>query len=235
MIRDLETKFSALNPWFDDLTYEWSDLLPIGTHITYRKNQIIFHQNQQGDYVYLVLTGRIRLYLLSPNGEEKALAIIGKNGIIGECALNEASMYATSAITASDVELIRIDKNIFNDQLVTNPVYARQILDMISRKYRLLCSQSLQLSYTKSLPRLCATFVHLTIKYGEHMEGPMYKLTINFTHQEMANLLGITRVTIAKHFKWLEDEGYIWKDGRHYIIGDLDELAELADEELMLD
>jgi CRP-like cAMP-binding protein len=84
----------------------------------------------------------------------------------------------------------------------------------------------------KSLPRVCAAFIQLSVQYGELFGDKSIKLTITFTHQEMANLLGTTRVTIAKNIKWLEEEKYIEKKGKHFIIHNIDELAELANEQL---
>lgn len=235
MIKSLEQKFSVLNPWFDNLTYNWDEIKEHGTKVTYKKNEMIFRQNEKAKMIYIVLHGRVRLFLLSPDGEEKAICIVGKNGVIGECSLNDDGLYSTNAITNSEVEVIAVQRSLFADKINKNPLYSQQLLDLMSKKYRLLCMHTLQLSYIKSLPRISATFVHLSIKYGEKLSDNKVKLTISFTHQEMADLLGVTRVTVAKNIKWLEENDYIKKVGRHYVISDLDELADLANNELLLD
>lgn len=235
MIKSLEQKLSVLNPWFDDLTYDWTKLLTLGTKVTYKKNEIIFRQNEYAEMIYIVLKGRVRLFLLSADGEEKAISIVGKNGIIGECSLNEDKLYSTNAITNSEVEVVAVQRNVFSDKINKNPLYSEQLLDLMSKKYRLLCMHALQISYIKSLPRICETFVHLTVKYGEKLNDNEIKLTISFTHQEMADLLGVTRVTVAKNIKWLQENNYIEKVGRYYVIRDIDELADVANSELLLD
>ncbi|MBE4908531.1 Crp/Fnr family transcriptional regulator [Bacillus luteolus] len=232
-MNDFVQEFNLLNPWFDNLPYEWSQLKDYGERVTFKKHEIIFSQNEVGSYLYIIESGRVRLFLISPSGEEKALSIIGKNGILGECSLNGDSSYATNAITASEVVLLRISKQSFIEFLSKQPQYIYQTIDLITKKYRLLCSQSLQLSYMKSLPRVCAAFIQLSIQYGEIVEEKQVKLTINFTHQELANLLGTTRVTIAKNIKWLEDQKYIVKKGKSYLIYNIDELAELANEKML--
>lgn len=88
--------------------------------------------------------------------------------------------------------------------------------------------QSLHLSYMKSLPRICGLLIQLALKYSVKQAGNKYQLTILFTQQEMANLLGTTRVTVAKNMKWLEDNNYILKDNKYYIINDIKELNELS-------
>jgi CRP/FNR family transcriptional regulator, cyclic AMP receptor protein len=229
---ELVQEFNLLNPWFDNLPYDWSLLLQRSSKVTYKKHELIFRQNEYGEYLYIIESGRVRLFLISPNGEEKALSIIGKNGVIGECTLNSDSRYSTNAISASEVSLRKISKKSFLEFISEKPQYIYQTLDLLTKKYRLLCTQSLQLSYMKSLPRVCSAFIQLSVQYGELFGDKSIKLTITFTHQEMANLLGTTRVTIAKNIKWLEEEKYIEKKGKHFIIHNIDELAELANEQL---
>jgi CRP/FNR family transcriptional regulator, cyclic AMP receptor protein len=229
---ELVQEFNLLNPWFDNLPYDWSVLFQQSSQVTYKKHELIFRQNEYGDYLYIIESGRVRLFLISPNGEEKALSIIGKNGVIGECTLNSDSRYSTNAISASEVILQKISKKSFLEFISEKPQYIYQTLDLLTKKYRLLCTQSLQLSYMKSLPRVCAAFIQLSVQYGELFGDKGIKLTITFTHQEMANLLGTTRVTIAKNIKWLEEEKYIEKKDKYFIINNIDELAELANEQL---
>ncbi|MCA0991987.1 Crp/Fnr family transcriptional regulator [Pseudalkalibacillus hwajinpoensis] len=233
-MNDILQEFSLLNPWFDHLPYTWTDLFENTDKVSFRKHETIFIQNEVGSYIYLIESGRVRLFLISPNGEEKALSIVGQNGIIGECSLNQDSRHASNAITASDVILRRVPKKQFIQFLSAKPEYILQTLDLITRKYRLLCSQTLHLSYMKALPRVCAAFIQLSIQYGEKVGENKVKVSISFTHQEMANLLGTTRVTIAKNIKWLESENYIVKNGKSYIINNIEDLAELANEQMML-
>ncbi|MEZ7172957.1 Crp/Fnr family transcriptional regulator [Sporosarcina sp. OR05] len=225
-------ELELLNPWFDKLPYQWENLTNYGTTVSFKKNETVFHQNDHGEYVYLVKKGRVRLFLISPAGEEKALAIVGENGILGECSLSQDSRYSTSAICASAVILKKISRRDFISFISQEPDFIFQTLDMITKKYRLLCSQSLQLSYMKSLPRISALLIQLSQKYSEKIDDKKVQLTIQFTQQEMANLLGTTRVTVAKNIKWLEDQNYIIKKGKFYVINDLAELNELANDQL---
>lgn len=221
-------ELESLNPWIDNLPYDWDSLHNYGVEVSYKKNTNLFHQNEPGEFIYRVLSGRVRLYLISASGEEKALSIIGENGILGECCLGKDSKHSTNAVCASDVRLQKISRHDFLHFIAQKPEYILQTLDLITKKYRLLCMQSLHLSYMKSLPRICSLLIQLALKYSVQLEGNKYQLTILFTQQEMANLLGTTRVTVAKNMKWLEDNHYIVKDNKYYVINDMEELNELS-------
>jgi CRP-like cAMP-binding protein len=82
----------------------------------------------------------------------------------------------------------------------------------------------------KSLPRICDLLIQLSLKYSENLNNNRVRLTIQFTQQEMANLLGTTRITVAKNMKWLENNDYIIKEGKYYIINDIRELNELTND-----
>lgn len=223
-----ETTFGYINPWLENLDYDWRSLYKIGTPISFLKDETIFNQNDDGDCIYVVMKGRVRLSLISPNGEEKAIAIIGVNGLLGECSLNSEMKYATNAISASKCDLIKVSRNDFMDHVHSHKETYTHLLNLITKKYQLLCMQSMELSYSKAFTRVCATFIHLAREYGQPLDGKEIKITISFTHQEMANLLGMTRVTIANNIKWLLNESYIRKEGRHFIITDLEALTELS-------
>nr|WP_289038837.1 Crp/Fnr family transcriptional regulator [uncultured Allobacillus sp.] len=216
-----------VNPWLDNLEYDWESVKSLGQVITINKNKTIFHQNESSNYIFVVEKGRVRLTLLSLEGEEKAIAIIGTNGILGECSLNSSNQYATNAVTSTKSRVVRIEREKFITHMMENPTSHNQLMDLITRKYRLLCLQSMELSYTKAFISVCNTFVHLAKEYGENIEDNKIKVTITFTQQEMANLLGITRVSIANHIKDLIDQGYLEKQDKYYVIKDIDGLFEL--------
>ncbi|WP_027964690.1 Crp/Fnr family transcriptional regulator [Halalkalibacillus halophilus] len=224
----LETDFSFINPWLENLNYDWKSLYELGTPISFPKNETIFNQNDPGDFIYIVKKGRIRLSLISQNGEEKALTIVGVHGLLGECSLNNEMKYSTNAISSSKCDLVKVERQTFMTHLHKHPETYTSLLDLITKKYQVLCMQSMELSYAKAFTRVCATFIHLAREYGESQKEKEVKLTISFTHQEMANLLGITRVTIANNIKWLLNESYIRKEGKHYVITDIDALIDLS-------
>lgn len=65
-----------VNPWLDNLEYDWESVKKLGQLITINKNKTIFHQNESSNYIFVVEKGRIRLTLLSLEGEEKRLRLL---------------------------------------------------------------------------------------------------------------------------------------------------------------
>lgn len=216
-----------LSPWLDQLPFDWTKLETLGTEVHFKKHEPLFDCNDPIDCVYLVKSGRVRLYLLSDLGEEKAIAIIGENGLLGESSIFLDNEHFASAITASPTTLIRIDPVRFKQTILSKPTYSEQLFKMMSIKIRLLYQHSLHLSYSSSLYRVCHTFAQLGLTYGVK-EGDHIKIKVSFTHQEIANLIGTTRVTVANHTKKLLEIGTLSKTKQYYYIHDIVKLINIS-------
>ncbi|MED1953503.1 Crp/Fnr family transcriptional regulator [Brevibacillus centrosporus] len=207
------------SPWMEDLPYDWHEVYPLGQTIPYQKHEAIFHQDQAAKHVYIVLQGRIRLFLTTPSGEEKAIAIIGKSGLLGECGLFDHPTYNNGAITASKATLLKIPVERFKEAFSTNLTLAHQVLRFLDGKNRILASHTMQLSFYSAAQRICFTLLQLGSTYGKGIEGKRI-ITVRFTHQELANVVGTSRVTVAGTMKELERRHILSKNGGLYVIED---------------
>jgi|SRR5699024_4414473 len=217
----------TVSPWLDQLDYDWTDIEKAGKTKHYKKNDMLYHFGDPVQAIYIVKTGRVRLFLTSIDGREKAIAIIGKNGLLGESNLYNPSSHISNAITASPTTVIAIQKDTFRKAIGNHRHYANQIIDMISWKVHLLSMHSLQLSFGTSMQRLCDTFIHLGLTYGQKDRHDNVKISISFTHQELADLIGTTRVTVSNHIKRLITENLISKPRKFYIIHNMKKLSEM--------
>src|SRR5690625_3898754 len=212
--------YSTNSPWLENLQFTWDEVIAIGSPSLYQKNEVVFLENDLAEYVYIVKQGRIRLFLTSVSGNEKALAVIGQNGLLmGELSSTvKNNTYKMSAITASPAELIKVNNKHFWDFIINKPHYVKQVIEILNLKINLLTSHSVQLAYGSSYNRVCETFLHLAFTYGKKMKDNQIKIMISFTHQEIADLIGVTRVSVANHIKQLIVKGFLSKNGPYYTV-----------------
>lgn len=211
------------SPWLDKLSFDWSLFLNVGEIATAKKNTYLYHAGEHIDFVYIVLEGRVRLYLINEEGREKTIAVIGQNGLLGEYTMKSNS-YITSTVTVAETKLLKVQKSVFEDLLLQHQDLAIQRVEMLSMKVEMLANSSLQLSYGKSQERIVQTFLQLASMYGEKVGPLTIKIPVIFTHQEIADLVGTTRVTVVNVVKNLLDEGLIEKKNRFYYINDIEKL-----------
>lgn len=215
------------SPWLDQLNFDWSPLMDIGQEIVMNKGSHLYHMGDSVEFVYIIVKGRVQLYLINEEGKEKTIAIIGKNGLLGEYKKQEKNYYVTSARTVSDTILVKINKKKFEEFLFESKDLARQRLEMLSIKVELLAHTSLHLSYDNSFNRIVRMFIDLANGYGTRTKDGNTKIEITFTHQEIAYLIGTTRVNVANIVKNLTESNLINKKGRNYYIIDIQKLHDL--------
>ncbi len=96
---------------------------------------------------------------------------------------------------------------------------------MMAKKIRLITTEVKQLSFNDSNYRVCYALSNLVSQYGFKTPEGYYKLSIKFTHQEMANLAGLSRVSVSNILLNLTSEGIIDKEDGFVVIKDLDALS----------
>lgn len=182
-----------ISPWVEAGNIDWSCITSNLKPRRYVKNQVVFYQNCESDYVYLVKEGRIRLDIYSSSGEEKTLFIADKGTLIGEVSPIDGLPNMCRATAATDSAVYLIPKTEFLNQLHSNNKFASDILYLFTLKMRALVEDIKQLSFNDSYYRVCDALAHLVRQYATHTkEG--YKLNMKFTHQEMGSLTGLSRV-----------------------------------------
>lgn len=185
------------SPWikFDD--YKWDTLIEGLRPIKYKKNNIIYHQQTYTGCLYIVKSGRIRLSIYSEDGREKSLFIADKHSLFGELSIFDNLPNFATAMAVTDSQVYRIPKEIFLERLQTDSDLSLNIIKMMTRKTRLLVSQIEELSFKDAYSRVAIALIKLSLCYSS--SSPVgSKLEIKFTHQEMANLLGLSRVTVSQ-------------------------------------
>ncbi len=218
-----QLRFQSLykeNPWISLPDADWTEVIKVAKLATFRRGEIIYHQNSSTSYVYLVRTGRVNLSILSETGDEKGLYVASKGCIFGE-TIQMASMNNSAQATAkTDCSIYLIEKTDFLDCLHNYSVIADNVCTIMAKKIRLLTGQIEMLSFFDASSRVCEILSYLSEQYGIPQEGGKL-IDMRFTHQELADMVGASRVTVTNIMKRLTADGIIKKvRGRYLIIDD---------------
>lgn len=222
----MDFNFRNMSPWLDELPYDWDSYKNEGTRMFLEKARFVFHTGNSFRSIYIVLHGRVRLFSLTPEGKEKTVMIIGKNGLLGDHFLSENHAYSINAKTVSDSVLLKVDKKKFEQLAFSNRSLTKQWLEMLSLKLEILIHSSPNLSFDSSSKRLAQTLVQLGTTYGIKQSNGIIKISITFTHQELADLIGSSRVTVSNEINKLQGQGIITKPEKHYYINSMEQLKD---------
>ncbi|MCQ1530183.1 Crp/Fnr family transcriptional regulator [Lutispora saccharofermentans] len=213
------------SPWIDMSYVDWSCITKDYTPKGYKKHEVIYHQQDNPDCVYLVKKGRVRLDIYGFNGEKRSLFIAEAGTFFGELSTIDEMPNMCSATAATYSIVYSIPKTRFIEELSKNYEFSFSILKMMSKKIRLITTQIKQLSFNDSNYRVCYALTSLANQYGSKTPEGYYKLNIKFTHQEMASLTGLSRVSVSNILLNLASKGIIDKDEGFVIIIDMNRLS----------
>ncbi|MDW5441118.1 Crp/Fnr family transcriptional regulator [Polaromonas sp. SM01] len=221
-----EKRTSAPSAWIELPGFTWAGLTGEGTRtLRFAKGQTLFSQGDAVHHVYVVEQGRVRLVLMSAAGHEKHMAIVGTHGMVGECSAFLDGKHSLTAVASSDVVLRQVEREQLLACLGRDASCLRQVLWLGNVKLRILANQNLLLSHASAAQRVAYHLVQLAETYGEAVADGI-ALRISFTHQEMANLAGLSRVMTSNVLIQLHEDGLVDKVGAHCVIHDIQGLRQ---------
>lgn len=115
-----------------DLVHE----LGSGSPMRYEQGKVIMEEGQAGVLMYVVLEGRVAVYIQSSIVEK-----VGPGGMFGEMALIERTQRLASAVAETDCSLLAISRNVFLDLVSTNPEFGVALLGAVSERARFMASR----------------------------------------------------------------------------------------------
>ena len=227
MNKNAETTASP-SAWIEVPHFRWEMLMAQGaTRLDFRKGQTLFSQGDAVTHVHVVEQGRVRLVLLSEAGHEKHMAIVGAQGMIGECSAFLDGRQSVTAVASSDVVTRQVERARLLHCMERDAACLRQVLWLMNVKLRVLAHQNLLLSQATAAQRVIHHLVQLACTYGEP-RGQGVAIRISFTHQEMANIAGLSRVMTSNVLMQLQEQGLIEMVRSHCVIREMQGLRRLA-------
>jgi CRP/FNR family cyclic AMP-dependent transcriptional regulator len=205
-------------PLFSTLTEEeFKCLEPIFQVKTYRKNQIVFMEEETGNYMYIVLAGKVKVTKTTATGKETILAIHQPGDFFGEMALLDGKTAPATVSSMEDCRIASIHHSDFQRMLMCNEKVVRQIVQVLCSRLRQVWAQVQDLSYSTADSRIRAGILNLSRKHGvQDSRGIIIDLKI--THQELAELVGTSRETVTRTLARLQKKGVLELENRRIIL-----------------
>jgi CRP/FNR family transcriptional regulator, cyclic AMP receptor protein len=215
--RSHPTASPFVSAWLADLNYAWGAMTEGTRTVTLKKDQVLFHQGQLTQAVYVIEEGRVRLSSFSLDGRERHLMILGSHGLVGDCGWPHSDRYTVSALASSEARLRVVDMQRFVAALSEQPLLTQQHRELNSRRLCVLLQQLELQAHNSAGRRICHHLLGLLYAYGSPVPQGR-RIGISFTQQEMGNICGLSRVSVAYVFSRLERQGVIARQQRHLIV-----------------
>jgi CRP/FNR family transcriptional regulator, cyclic AMP receptor protein len=219
MKADLIRKVPLFSTLTDD---EFNQIAHIFVMRAYRKGQIIFLEEETGNYMYLVLAGKVKVSKAGTGGKETILAIHRTSDFFGEMSLLDGKTSPATVSAMEDAKIISVSGSDFHKYLLHNEKVMLQIIHVLCARLRQVW-QTQSLSSSTADARIRMGIYQLAKRHGiRDAHGTIIDLKI--THQELAEMVGTSRETVTRVLARLKDEGILEIDQRRMTLLDADAL-----------
>ena len=179
-------------------------LARVVTRKSYPRNSQILGAGDPTDSLYILISGRIKVFMGDLDGKEVILSILGPNEFFGEMGLIDNSPRSANVVTLEPCELICISKPDFKRCLAENLEMAMTVMRGLVKRLREADKQIGSLALMDVFGRVA----RLLLETAQDVNGEKV-VTKKLSKQDIARMIGASREMVSRVMKHLQEAGYI--------------------------
>lgn len=192
---------------------------------SYPAGEVMFREGDEGEAVYILRDGTVKLSKVDLGGHEKTLALLRPPEFFGEMALLGDTTRSATAAAATATEVLLLFGDDFHRLMRDNPRIGLNVTTTLAHRLRGMDDEAQVLSYQDAQGRVA--YVLLRLHRGGVIELATGGPSVRLTHQELANMAGTSRETVTRALKSLEAEGVISTHPKEIVLRDMEGLEEI--------
>jgi CRP/FNR family cyclic AMP-dependent transcriptional regulator len=204
---------------------ELSELIACSQLMTFKKDDVIIFESQEGNSVYVILEGMVKICRTNEEYKEVILAILGEKEFFGEMSVLDGATRSADAVALSRVRVLRIDGKVFLEFIEKHPKLALSLLRELVTRLRKTDSQIKSISLADAVGKVASVIVRLAHDVGRVRKGRV-EIENFASQQEIANYAATSRETISRVLTMFEREGLIERDVNKIIINNFEEFKQ---------
>lgn len=195
------------------------------THM--ERGDVLFHEGEQGDRLYVIGEGKVKLGRTSADGRENLLAILGPGEMFGELSLFDPGPRTASAIAVAETQVLALSTDQLREYLTNRPKVALTLLAALARRLRRTNESLADLVFTDVPGRVAKALLDLAQRFGRPVEDGIM-VSHDLTQEELAQLVGASRETVNKALADFATRGWLRLEARAVLLQDIDRLRRRA-------
>ncbi len=193
------------------------------------RDETVFEEGEDARGFYFVVSGRVKIFKLSPGGKEQILHIFGRGEPFGEVALFSGRKFPASAQTLEKSRIGYLQLDAFKKLVSIHPAIALNMIGVLSKRLRTFTELIEQLSLREVPERLASYLLYL------HSLGRgSSEIKLDVTKQQLASFVGTIPETVSRVIKKMNSSRLIVSSSSVIKITDMDGLKKLAEGKLKL-
>ena len=179
----------------------------------YAKDDVIFHADEMGDVFCVIREGKVKITMISPEGKEIILTMMGPGEFFGEMALLDDAPRSATVVALEPLEVVTIWRTDFLQILQDNFSITRKLLSELSKRVRRMSLRIESLATMDVYGRLARFFLDLAQQQGKVLDNGYVAVT-RPTHQAIANMIGTSRETVSRLIHELMRQDLLLSEGK---------------------
>jgi CRP/FNR family transcriptional regulator, cyclic AMP receptor protein len=195
--------------------------------VDFARGQEIFSEGQQGDRLYIIISGKVKIGRRAPDGRENLLAVMGPSDMFGELSIFDPGPRTSTVTAVTDVKAVSLDRPALREWIAKRPEIAEQLLRVLARRLRRTNNLLADLIFTDVPGRVAKELLRLAQRFGTQ-DGGLLRVTHDLTQEEIAQLVGASRETVNKALADFAHRGWLRLEGKSVLILEPERLARRA-------
>jgi len=195
------------------------------SEIELARGELLFHEGDPGDSLYVVLRGKIKLGRTSGDGRENLVAVLGPGEMFGELSLFDPGPRSAGATALVDSTLLGLSSDELTPWLAARPDVARALLRAIARRLRRTNDSMSDLVFSDVPGRVAKALLDLSARFGTPAEDGIH-VAHDMTQEELAQLVGASRETVNKALADFAGRGWLRLEARAVVLTNVERLSQ---------
>ena len=183
----------------------------------FRKDEVIFHEKEVGDSLFIILHGRVKVAIFGDDGKEVTLSTLSEGDFFGEMALLDSEPRSATTIAEEDCELLSLQQADFMRALEQDPGMSASLIQVLASRLRKANHQISTLALLDVYGRVARVIQELAEEEGKRLKDGRVVVR-RPTHMDIAHRIGSSRETVTRMMRDLEANGHIETQGREIFL-----------------
>jgi CRP/FNR family transcriptional regulator, cyclic AMP receptor protein len=191
------------------------------------KGKVLFREGQEGDRLYVVVQGKIKLGTTSGDGRENLLGIFGPGQMFGELSLFDPKPRTATATAVTDSRLVSLAYDAVIGLVTSHPQTSLEVLRRLAQRLRESNEIVSDLVFDDVPGRVAKQIMNLGERFGTLKDDGLH-VNHDLTQEELAHLVGASRETVNKSLADFAARGWVKLQPRGVLVTDVERLAKRA-------
>jgi CRP/FNR family cyclic AMP-dependent transcriptional regulator len=191
------------------------------------RGEVLFREGDEGDRLYVVTEGKVKLGRTSADGRENLLAILGPGQMFGELSLFDPGPRSATVTAVTDCTLQSLAHDELGHWLTGRPEVARGLLVQLAVRLRKTNDVVADLVFSDVPGRVAKALLDLSSRFGRVADDGVH-VHHDLTQEELAQLVGASRETVNKALADFASRGWLRLEARSVVLMDVERLKRRA-------